>query len=102
MPEPEREFYADGFGDISVASGVVRLDLVARSMTRTDAEGNPVMELRQRVIMPLDGFAQGLRALEELVRQLVEAGVLQIDAAGAATPAPSPPAGTRPDTPAGG
>ena len=97
MPDPERELYADGFGDISVANGVVRMDLVARSMTRVDADGNPTMELRQRVVMPLDGFAQGLRALEQLVRQLVDAGVLQVDSKGTtATPrAPST------DTPAG-
>lgn len=73
---PVAEVFADGLLDIGYGNGVVRLDLFSLSATQRDAEGQPVPEIRQRVIMTLPGFVNCLAAMEGMLRQLRQAGVV--------------------------
>ncbi len=72
-----REIFADGVGEIVLSGGMVRLDLVVLTGSQRDAGDKPRMEVRQRVVMPPDGFLRSFSAMEDLVRQLVEAGLVK-------------------------
>lgn len=81
------EIFADSIGEISVANGVIRLDLVSLSATGKDEKGQPVRELRQRIIMSPQGFIEAFGAMENVMHKLVELGVIAKHPP--ASPAPS-------------
>ncbi len=86
------EVFADGIGEIVLSGGMVRMDFVAMTGSQRDQESQPKLEFRQRVVMPPDGFLRSFSAMEDLVKQLIEAGLVkprQGEQAGAA-PAASP------------
>lgn len=39
--------------------------------------GQPIIEINKRIIMPLEGFVQSLAIQQNIVKQLIEAGVLK-------------------------
>lgn len=71
------EVFADGMGEITLSGGMVRIDLICLSATQKDSEGKPELELRQRVVMPPDGFLRSFSAMEDLVQKLIKAGVVK-------------------------
>lgn len=75
--ESRAEVFADGMGEITLSGGMVRIDLVSFSPTKQDAEGRPQLEFRQRIVMPPDGFLRSFSAMEDLVKKLVDAGVVK-------------------------
>jgi hypothetical protein len=101
---PPAEVFADGIGWIGVHGGVVRIDFfsfaapdaaTAHGMaTGRTPEKEPERVVRQRVVMPLEGFIRSLGAMTDLVRKLEEGGMLVrkagAPAAAASTPAPAP------------
>lgn len=72
------ELFTDGIGNITVTGSVVRMDLVSASATERDAEGKPKMVFRQRVIMPVDGFGRSFGAMQQIMQQLIRAGVFKV------------------------
>jgi hypothetical protein len=68
------EIFADTVGRVDFVNGVVRMELV--SLEPTDA-GQGRMEVRQRVVMPVEGFLGALNTMGDLVNKLVDAGVLK-------------------------
>jgi len=42
--------------------------------------GQPVFTNSQRIVMPLEGFLQGVNLQQNVVQQLIQAGVLQMNA----------------------
>jgi hypothetical protein len=93
------EIYADGIGEISLAGGMVRMDLVSLVGSQQDANNKPHLEPKCRLILPPEGFLRSFSAMENLVKQLVEAGLVKrrddVDGAaptaGTANPARSAP-----------
>ena len=75
--ESQPEVFADGMGEITLSGGMVRIDLVSLSSSRKDSEGNPQLEFRQRIVMPPDGFLRCFSAMEDLVKKLVDAGLVK-------------------------
>ena len=71
------ESYADGIGEITLSGGMVRMDLVTLQGTQKDPENKPKLELSQRIIMPPDGFLRSFSAMENLVKQLIDAGLVK-------------------------
>lgn len=71
------ELYADAIGEITVTGGIVRIDLVSLSPTHKDASGQPVPELRQRVIMSMEGFANSFEVIQKAMHGLIEAGAIR-------------------------
>ncbi|CCG40315.1 conserved hypothetical protein [Magnetospirillum molischianum DSM 120] len=67
------EVFADGVGRVDFSGGIVRIELVSLEPTE---EGQGRLEVRQRVVMPVDGFLKSLMTMGDLVNKLVEAGVL--------------------------
>jgi hypothetical protein len=71
------ELYADGIGEITVTGSIVRIDMVSLSATARDEKNAPKTELRQRIIMPLDGFANAVDLMQKALNGLVEAGAVR-------------------------
>ena len=76
MPK-NRESYADGIGEITLSGGMVRMDLVTLQGSQKDPESKPQLEISQRIIMPPDGFLRSFSAMENLVKQLIDAGLVK-------------------------
>ena len=70
------EIYSDGCGEITVSGSVVRIDLVSLSPTERDGAGNPKPVFRQRIIMPVDAFANTAELMQKALSGLVEAGAI--------------------------
>lgn len=68
------EFFTDGFANIAVTGTVVRIDLM--SMIGVDKENKPRLEVKRRVIMPLDAFLRSYAMADDIVNKLVKAGVV--------------------------
>lgn len=71
------EFFADGIGEITLAGGMVRMDLVSLTGKQGDDENQPRLEATRRIVMPPDGFLRSFGAMENLVKQLVDAGIVK-------------------------
>ena len=76
MPD-NRDFFADGIGEITLSGGMVRMDLVTLVGSQNDPENKPRLELSRRIVMPPDGFLRSFSAMENLVKQLIEAGLVK-------------------------
>jgi len=72
-----QEVFADGIGEIVLSGGMVRMDLVAMTGSQRDENNQPRLEFRQRVVMPPDGFLRSFSAMEDLVKQLIKAGLVK-------------------------
>ncbi|NGN43857.1 hypothetical protein G6N74_22585 [Mesorhizobium sp. CGMCC 1.15528] len=71
------ELYADGIGEITVTGTIVRIDLMSLSATERDDKNNPKPVFRQRVIMPVDAFANAVDLMQKALGGLVEAGAVR-------------------------
>lgn len=72
-----RDIFADGIGEITLSGGMVRMDLVTLKGSQSKSGEKPKLEFSQRVIMPPDGFLRSFSAMESLVKQLVDAGLVK-------------------------
>ena len=72
-----KEIFADGVGAIHVTGQLVRIDLITVQPHLKGDNGQEVVEVNNRLIMPLAGFVQSLAVQENIVKQLIAAGVLQ-------------------------
>lgn len=71
------EIFVDGLGMNRFARGVVRLDLASTSSLLDTEDPEMSSEVTHRLIMAPQGFAQMVYVLNGLLRQLIEAGVVQ-------------------------
>ena len=74
-----REIFADGISAVHVTGNLVRIDLMTVQPQLKSKDGQPVVEVNQRIIMPLEGFVQSLAVQDNIVKQLIEAGLLKKD-----------------------
>jgi hypothetical protein len=73
-----QDIFADGIGEITLSGGMVRMDLVTLKGTQSkSSDEKPKLEFSQRVIMPPDGFLRSFSAMENLVKQLIDAGLVK-------------------------
>ncbi len=68
------EFFTDGFANIAVTGTVVRIDLM--SMVGVDKDNKPRLEVKQRMVMPLDAFLRSYSMADDIVNKLMKAGVV--------------------------
>jgi len=71
------EFYADSIGEITLSGGMVRMDLVSLTGKKGEAGNEPRLEANRRIVMPPEGFLRSFGAMENLVKQLVDKGLLK-------------------------
>ncbi|MDF2873551.1 MAG: hypothetical protein K0R22_234 [Sporomusa sp.] len=72
-----KEIFADGISAVHVTGNLVRIDLMTVQPYLTSDNGQPVVEVNKRIIMPLEGFVQSLAVQDNIVKQLIDAGVLK-------------------------
>ena len=72
-----QEIFADGVSAVHVTGNLVRIDLMTVQPQLKSDNGQPVIEANRRIIMPLEGFIQSLATHDNIVKQLIEAGVLK-------------------------
>ena len=72
----QQEIFADGISSFNITGNLVRIDLMTIQPHLKSDNGQPVVEITRRIIMPLEGFVQSLPLLENIVNQLLAAGVL--------------------------
>ena len=71
------EVYSDGIAEITITGPIVRIDLMSLSPTERDAKNNPKPVLRQRIVMPVDAFANSVELMQKAVNGLIEAGAIK-------------------------
>ncbi len=91
------EIFADRFGDMTVTGTTIRIDLVSQSPTVRDEAGQPVMEFRQRIVLPVEGFLRSQEMMQRMLDLLIRQGLVKRDAVPA--PGANGPAGTSPAAP---
>jgi hypothetical protein len=84
------ETFADAIGEITLTGSVLRIDFVSLSATQRDTSNNPVREIRQRIVMPIEGFAGSFELLTLVFDGLVEAGAVARRPAANVSPFPQP------------
>ena len=77
MDSATKQVYADGIGEITLSGGMIRMDLVTMVGSQNNKDNPAKMEVRERIVMPPDGFLRSFSAMENLVKQLVEAGLVK-------------------------
>ena len=75
------ELYVDGVGEVVITGTVVRIDLMAFETSERDQNGRPRAIIRQRIVMPVDGFVRGVESLRNTLGRLEEIGVIKKRAA---------------------
>lgn len=84
------EKFADAFGNMQLASQVVRIDLltVEPAPSETAAPAKPGEALRMQrqgqLVMPLEGFVRAYASMGQMMQRLVQAGVLKVENTAAA------------------
>ena len=88
--------YCDGLQDVSIVSGVVRVDFFHYAPGAPGADGKPRREHAMRVCMSPDAFVQSYSVLDRVVRELENRGMVsRRNGAGQDAPAPAPAAAPR-------
>jgi hypothetical protein len=72
-----QEIYADGISAIHTTGNLIRIDLMTVQPHLKSENGQPVVEINKRLIMPLDGFVKSFAVQEQIMKQLLEAGVVK-------------------------
>lgn len=72
-----KEIFADAIGAVHVTGNLVRIDLMTLQHHLKSENGQPVYDIGKRIIMPLEGFVQSLAVQENIVKQLIDAGMLK-------------------------
>jgi hypothetical protein len=70
------ELFTDGVSEVTVSGTVVRVDLVSLSPTERDENNAPKRVLRQRLIFPLEGFANSVELMQKALQGLIDAGAV--------------------------
>lgn len=84
-----QEIFADAVSAIHVTGHLVRIDLITLQPHLKSDNGQPVVNISRRIVMPLEGFIQSLAVQDNIVKQLMEAGVVKKGQEGAAEPTQS-------------
>ena len=72
-----QEIFADGISAIHVTGNLVRIDLLTLQPQLKSDNGQPIVDISKRIIMPLEGFVQSLATQQDIVNKLIAAGVLK-------------------------
>ena len=71
------ELYIDSIGDVVVTGMVIRFDLMALDPSQRDDKNNIQPTVRQRVVMPIDGFVTAVQKLGGTLSKLEKMGVIK-------------------------
>lgn len=91
--------FSDGIDSVSLTDGLIRMELYNVSPRGENTPGGTAKEISGELIMTPQGFIRAFAAMEDLVNQLVAAGIIKRNTPnGAGTAAePEESAGTSPN-----
>lgn len=72
-----QELFVDGISAIHVTGSLVRIDCVSIQPQLSSQNGQPVVEINRRIIMPIEGFIEAFGLQQKIVRQLIDAGIVK-------------------------
>jgi hypothetical protein len=72
-----QEFFTDAISAVHVTGNLVRIDLMTVQPHMKSDNGQLVVEINKRIVMPLEGFVQSFSVQENIIKQLIESGVLK-------------------------
>lgn len=72
-----QDVYTDGVGNIHVAGNMVRFDLITLQPNLQSENGQPVYNMTQRVVMPLEAFLQAFQLQNKVINQLIQTGIVK-------------------------
>ena len=70
------DVFADAVKRVDFSGGLVRMELVAAYPPGNPGDGPINLQQNGRLIMPLDGFLSTFQAMQNLIDQLVQAGIV--------------------------
>ena len=73
--------FADGISGVHVTGDSVngylaRVDFMTLQPHLNHNDGLPIYDVKDRIIMPLKAFLEGLRVQEDIVKQLIDSGII--------------------------
>ena len=71
------QMYCDGVEEVSITSGIVRVDFYRFASGPKGTDGRPARELSHRLLLSPEAFVQSFSAFEQVVKQLQDKGLLQ-------------------------
>ena len=71
-----REIFADSASAIHVTGNMIRVDFMSLQPHLKGENGEPIFELSGRLIIPIEGFVQAFQLQENIVKQLMDNGIL--------------------------
>ena len=71
-----QDIFVDGINNIYVTGNLVRIELANLEPQMKTEDGQPVYNVKQRVVMPLDAFASAFTLQNDIMQQLIQAGVV--------------------------
>lgn len=72
-----QDIFADGLSGIHITGNAIRLDLMTLQPHLKSDNGQPVYNINQRLILPLEGFVQAFGLQQQIMKQLADAGVIK-------------------------
>lgn len=72
-----QEIFTDAISAVHVTGNLVRIDLMTIQPHLKSDNGQPVVDINRRIVMPLEGFVQSFSVQENIIKQLIDAGVLK-------------------------
>lgn len=72
-----REIFADAISAVHITGNMIRIDLMSLQPHLKSKDGQPVYDISQRIIMPLEGFVKSFSIQEKAIAQLIASGVLK-------------------------
>lgn len=71
------QIYADGFSNISFVNGMVRIDLASTPPGPVENGEPPRAEVHHRIVLTPRAFLQSMGMMQDLMRKLIDAGVVR-------------------------
>ena len=71
-----QDIFVDGINNIYITGNLVRIELANLEPQMKTEDGQPVYNVKQRVVMPLDAFVSAFTLQNDIMQQLIQAGVV--------------------------
>lgn len=76
----QKEIFADGISAIHLTGNLLRIDFATvQPQLKAPQDNQPAIETNVRLILPIDGFLKGFELQQNIVKQLVDAGVISLN-----------------------
>lgn len=75
----QNDLYVDGINNVYVTGNLVRLELATLQPHLRSENGEPVYQVGPRIVMPLEAFVKSFLTQNDIMQQLIKAGIVNIN-----------------------